>query len=133
MSAQPLSTTQWQATYSLDLAQSKDSGAIFAMWYLVTEPHTSLKKGHNEFGYSSVYTGVGIYTYAHENSWYVTAIDDLGVTEVNMGLLKARVDRIKRGNSNGCELKPLDGAITYKLTAQQSMLSVEVSQTGKAL
>ena len=98
------------------------------MWYLVTEPHTSQKKGYNEFGYSSVFTGVGVYTYAHEGNWYVTAIDDLGVTEVDMGLLKARVDKIRKGTANGCEFKPLDGSgITYKLTAEQSMLSVEVS------
>lgn len=67
------------------------------MWYLVTEPHTSEKHYHtyNEFGYLSMFNGVGIYVFDYQNRWYMTVYEDLGVTEINyQRMAQERVEKI---------------------------------------
>lgn len=56
-----------------------DNGAVFAMWYLVTEPKVQSKKVINEFGYRDLFNGVGIFVFVKDKKMYVTALQDLGV------------------------------------------------------
>ena len=56
-----------------------DNGAVFAMWYLVTEPKVQNKKILNEFGFSDLFNGVGIFVFLNDKKMYVTALQDLGV------------------------------------------------------
>jgi hypothetical protein len=51
------------------------------MWILVHEPRiaTSRTKAFGDFGFMQKFNGVGVFVFAKESNWYITAIEDLGV------------------------------------------------------
>ena len=62
----------------------------------------------------------------------MTVIDNIGVTEVDLGLLESRVTKIRSGEAIGCEMKPFTGVITVKLTASKKSLTVDLAQDNDA-
>lgn len=57
-----------------------DYGAVFAMWYLVTEPNFNSKSTLNEFGFYDLFNGLGFFVYKKNGGLYVRAIQDLGAS-----------------------------------------------------
>jgi hypothetical protein len=83
---------------------------------------------NNEFGYQSMFNGVGVYVFAYDGLWYMTVYQDLGVTEITYDLIKTRVKQLKDGKGPGCEMKPLVGQFTVKISVNSNLLDVEVKQ-----
>lgn len=72
---------------------------------------------------------MAVYVFAHHNTWYLTVYQDLGVTEVTLAtIIDERLQRIRDGKGPGCEIKPMLGPVTVKLSANSHMLDVEVKQ-----
>ena len=74
------------------------------------------------------FNGVGIFTFAHQQNWYITAVEDLGVTAITYDLIEANVHNIRTNVQNGCELPPLVGLTNFKLSVNSKHLDLEVKQ-----
>lgn len=48
-------------------------GAVFAMWYLVTEPKFDSKLSLNEFGFTDLFNGVGVFVYKKAGRLFLRA------------------------------------------------------------
>ena len=72
---------------------------------------------------------MAVYVFAHHNTWYLTVYQDLGVTDVTLAnMVEDRVQRLRDGMGPGCEMKPILGPVTVKLSINSHMLDVEVKQ-----
>lgn len=60
---QPIATPAWQAYIDINLKADIADGAVFAMWYLVTEPNFDSKNTLNEFGFVDLFNGIGLFVY----------------------------------------------------------------------
>jgi len=55
-------------------------GAVFAMWYLVTEPKFESINTKNEFGFVDMFNGIGFFVYKKGGRLFMRAYQDLGVS-----------------------------------------------------
>lgn len=76
------------------------------MWYLVTEPKLVGGQTLNEFGFTDIFNGIGVFVYKKQGRLFLRAFEDLGVSKFSYDYIQSDSDVIANGgdSSKGCEL-----------------------------
>ena len=64
----------------MNLVADIADGAVFALWYLVTEPKLESINTKNEFGFVNMFNGIGFFVYKKGGRLFMRAFQDLGVS-----------------------------------------------------